>query len=245
MCNSPAWYENKIFLTTNELLKFSRAGQWWLSFSVTYQLKILGGQLGEPLIIFQGSNDGDQVSRSKINKEHEHGPAIQLQWHCIFREVWWCLHACHLSLLEEGSQNIRSSRSSLYIDNSRQSRTCEAMSQRAKQRKLRHYILFRHMFGGPHVPKFMYVGQRSPMLKSRLFISTLLRWSLLSLCCVIQTSWPESFQAILLSLGICLPSHCEVLRLQMNATTSAFPMGSKNWAGIARFVQQALPPAEL
>lgn len=99
--------------------------------------------------------------------------------------------------------------------------------------------------GGPHVPKFMCVGQRSPMLKSRLFISTLLRWSLLSLCCVIQTSWPESFQAILLSLGICLPSHCEVLRLQMNATTSAFPMGSKNWAGIARFVQQALSPTEL
>lgn len=100
-------------------------------------------------------------------------------------------------------------------------------------------------FGGAHVPKFMCVGQRSPMLKSRLFISTLLRWSLLSLCCVIQTTWPESFQAILLSLGICLPSHCEVLRLQMNAATSAFTMGSKNWAGIARFVQQALSPAEL
>lgn len=150
-----------------------------------------------------------------------------------------------LPLLEEGSQNIRSSRSALYIDNSRQSRTCEAMSQRAKQRKLRHYILFRYMFGGAHVPKIMCVGQRSPMLKSRLFISTLLRWSLLSLCCVIQTSWPESFQAILLSLGICLPSHCEVLRLQMNAITSAFPMGSRNWAGIARFVQQALSPTEL
>lgn len=53
-----------------------------------------------------------------------------------------------LPLLEEGSQNIRSSRSALYIDNSRQSRTCEVMSQRAKQRKLRHYILFRYMFGG-------------------------------------------------------------------------------------------------
>lgn len=59
----------------SELLKFSTAGRWWLSFSVTYQLKILGGQFGEPLIIFEGSNDGDQVSRSKINKEHEHGPA--------------------------------------------------------------------------------------------------------------------------------------------------------------------------
>lgn len=53
----------------------AEAGRWWLSFSVTYQLKILGGQFGEPLIIFQDSNDGDQVSRSKINKEHEHGPA--------------------------------------------------------------------------------------------------------------------------------------------------------------------------
>lgn len=53
--------------------------------SVTYQLKILGGQFREPLIIFQGRNDGDQVSRSKINEEHEHGPAKELQQHCSFR----------------------------------------------------------------------------------------------------------------------------------------------------------------
>ena len=47
--------------------------------SLTYQLEILGGQFGEPLVIFQGSDDWDQVSRTKINKRHERGPGKELQ----------------------------------------------------------------------------------------------------------------------------------------------------------------------
>lgn len=38
---------------------------------MTYQLEILGGQLAEPLVIFQRGNDGDQVSRNKNKKELE------------------------------------------------------------------------------------------------------------------------------------------------------------------------------
>lgn len=59
--------------------------------SVTYQFEILRGQFGEPLVILQGSNDGDQVSRTNINERHEHSPGKELQRHCIFRLVWWNL----------------------------------------------------------------------------------------------------------------------------------------------------------
>lgn len=34
----------------------------------THQPEVLGGQLGEPLVVLQGSNDGDQVPGSRNHK---------------------------------------------------------------------------------------------------------------------------------------------------------------------------------